>query len=81
MWCTSMWTESYVMSHEIIDPFFVKNMCDYKNKQITSLKIKIYVQTLLKKQKLVRENVKSLSNSVTKFCDQGICEEFHFFRH
>jgi len=29
----------------------------------------------------VRENVKSLSNSVTKFCDQGICEEFHFFRH
>ena len=30
---------------------------------------------------LVRENVKSLSNSVTKFCDQGICEEFHFFRH
>jgi len=30
---------------------------------------------------LVRENVKSLSNSVTNFCDQGICEEFHFFRH
>jgi len=30
---------------------------------------------------LVRKNVKSLSNSVTKFCDQGICEEFHFFRH
>ncbi|KEH16354.1 hypothetical protein MTR_0219s0100 [Medicago truncatula] len=30
---------------------------------------------------LVRENMKSLSNSVTKFCDQGICEEFHFFRH
>jgi len=30
---------------------------------------------------LVRENVKSLSNSVTKFCDQRICEEFHFFRH
>ena len=30
---------------------------------------------------LVRENVKSLSNFVTKFCDQGICEEFHFFRH
>jgi len=30
---------------------------------------------------LVRENVKFLSNSVTKFCDQGICEEFHFFRH
>ena len=30
---------------------------------------------------LARENVKSLSNSVTKFCDQGICEEFHFFRH
>jgi len=30
---------------------------------------------------LVRENVKSLSNSVTKFCDQGICEEFHFFCH
>jgi len=30
---------------------------------------------------LVRENVKSLSNSVTKFCDQEICEEFHFFRH
>ncbi|AES68911.1 hypothetical protein MTR_3g018960 [Medicago truncatula] len=30
---------------------------------------------------IVRENVKSLSNSVTKFCDQGICEEFHFFRH
>jgi len=29
----------------------------------------------------VRENAKSLSNSVTKFCDQGICEEFHFFRH
>jgi len=30
---------------------------------------------------LVRENVKSLFNSVTKFCDQEICEEFHFFRH
>ena len=30
---------------------------------------------------LVRENVKSLSHSVIKFCDQGICEEFHFFRH
>jgi len=30
---------------------------------------------------LVRENVKSLSNSVAKFCDQGICEEFHFFHH
>jgi len=30
---------------------------------------------------LVRENVKSLSNSVTKFCDQRICEKFHFFRH
>jgi len=30
---------------------------------------------------LVRENVKSLSNSVTKFCDQEICEEFYFFRH
>jgi len=30
---------------------------------------------------LVRENVKSLSNSVTKFFDQEICEEFHFFRH
>ena len=37
--------------------------------------------TLLKKQKLVRENVKSLSNSVTKFCDQEICEKFQFFRH
>ena len=30
---------------------------------------------------LMRENVKSLSNSVTKFYDQGICEEFYFFRH
>jgi len=30
---------------------------------------------------LVRENVKSLSNSVTKFYDQAICEEFHLFRH
>jgi len=30
---------------------------------------------------LVRENVKFLSNSVTKFCNQEICEEFHFFRH
>jgi len=30
---------------------------------------------------LVRENVKSLSNSVTKFYDQKICEEFHFFCH
>ena len=30
---------------------------------------------------LERENVKSLSNSVTKFCDQGICEGFYFFRH
>ena len=30
---------------------------------------------------LVREDVKSLSNSVTKFCDQGICDEFHFIRH
>ena len=44
------------------------------------------INTTTKKTKisegyLVRENVKSLSNSVTKFCDQGICEEFHFFRH
>jgi len=38
-------------------------------------------EPLLKKQKLVRENVKSFSNSVTKFCDQRICEEFYFFRH
>jgi len=30
---------------------------------------------------LVRENVKSFSNFVTKFYDQGICEEFHFFHH
>jgi len=30
---------------------------------------------------LVRENVKSFSNSVTKFYDQEICEEFYFFRH
>ncbi|AES67295.1 hypothetical protein MTR_2g089020 [Medicago truncatula] len=37
--------------------------------------------SLLKKLNLVRENVKSLSNSVIKFCDQRICEEFHFFRH
>ena len=27
---------------------------------------------------LERENVKSLSNSVTKFYDQGICESFFF---
>jgi len=25
--------------------------------------------------------MKSLSNSVTKFYDQGICEEFYVFRH
>jgi len=30
---------------------------------------------------LVRENVESLSNSVTKICDQEIREEFHFFRY
>jgi len=45
-----------------------------------------FVRTLLKKAKisegnLENENVKSLSNSVTKFYDQGICEEFYFFRH
>jgi len=50
---------------------------------IVALKLK---QGTTKKTKisegyLVRENVKSLSNSVTKFCDQEICEEFHFFRH
>jgi len=46
------------------------------------------IETLLTTKKtkisegyLVRENVKSLSNSVTKFCDQGICADFHFFRH
>jgi len=44
-------------------------------------KVTQWHQALLKKQKLVRENVKSLSNFVTKFCDQGICEEFYFFRH
>jgi len=38
-------------------------------------------KTKLSEGYLVRENMKSLSNSVTKFCDQGICEEFHFFRH
>jgi len=38
-------------------------------------------KTKISEGSLVRENVKSLSNSVTKFCDQGICEEFHFFRH
>jgi len=38
-------------------------------------------KTKIREGYLVRENVKSLSNSVTKFCDQGICEEFHFFRH
>ena len=30
---------------------------------------------------LVRENMKSLSNFVTKFYDQRICERFYFFRH
>jgi len=39
------------------------------------------MKSLLKKQKLVRENVKSLSNSVTTFCDQEIYEGFYFFRH
>jgi len=38
-------------------------------------------KTKISEGSLVRENVKSLSNSVTKFCNQGICEEFHFFRH
>jgi len=43
--------------------------------QITTKKTKI------SEGNLVRENVESLSNSVTKFCDQEICEEFQFFRH
>jgi len=38
-------------------------------------------KTKISEGNLVRENVKSLSNSVTKFCDQEICEEFQFFRH
>jgi len=48
---------------------------DYGSSDCTTKKTKI------SEGYLVRENVKSLSNSVTKFCDQGICEEFHFFRH
>jgi len=44
-------------------------------------KITLQKKTKISEGYLVRENVKSLSNSVTKFCDQGICEEFHFFRH
>jgi hypothetical protein len=43
--------------------------------QVTTKKTKI------SEENLVRENMKSLSNSVTKFCDQGICEGFYFFRH
>jgi hypothetical protein len=52
---------------------------------------KSYLQTLpstitTKKAKISegnfeRENMKSLSNSVIKFCDQRICEEIYFFRH
>jgi len=38
-------------------------------------------KTKISEENLVRENVKSLSNSITKFCDQRICERFHFFRH
>jgi len=54
--------------------------------QVSSIKNSALYPTDAKKTKisegyLVRENVKFLSNSVTKFCDQGICEEFHFFRH
>jgi len=40
-----------------------------------------FKKTKISEGYLVRENVKSLSNSVTKFCDQGICEKFYFFRH
>jgi len=50
--------------------------CDYWRKWVTTTK-----KTKISEGYLVRENVKSLSNFVTKFCDQGICEEFHFFRH
>jgi len=55
--------------------YFKKNVCNDDLSRDTTKKIKI------SEGYLVRENVKSLSNSVTKFCDQGICEEFHFFRH
>jgi len=43
---------------------------------------KIQKRTLLKKTSegnLERENMKSLSNSVTKFYDQKICKRFLFF--
>jgi len=32
-----------------------------------------------KKKKISEENVKSLSNFVSKFCDEEIGHEFHFF--
>jgi len=50
------------------------NMID-KNNPATTKKTKI------SEGNLVRENMKSLSNSVTKFCDQKIYEGFYFFRH
>jgi len=38
-------------------------------------------KTKISEGNLVRENMKSLSNSVTKFCDQIFFEEFYFFYH
>ena len=38
-------------------------------------------KTKISEGNLERENMKFLSNSLTKFCDQGICEGFYFFRH
>ena len=58
----------------------------YVTSLFSSLKITERDQNTTKKTKisegnLVRENMKSLSNSVTKFCDQGIYEGFYFFYH
>jgi len=60
-------------------------MCPYKDLfttfELVDCGVVTTKKTKISEGYLVRENVKSLSNSVTKFCDQGISEKFYFFRH
>jgi len=65
---------TFILFNVIIFKVFIINF-NFIFKNNTTKKTKI------SEGNLVRENVKSLSNSVTKFCDQEICEEFQFFRH
>ncbi|RHN77867.1 hypothetical protein MtrunA17_Chr1g0159371 [Medicago truncatula] len=64
------------LDHFVLNTYYVQVLLEYVVSEKYTTK-----NTKISEGNFVRKNVKSLSNSVNKFYDQRICEEFDFFRH